>query len=91
MNKTCSIINSPILFESIQTHKNIVNRFSKAEQSKSARVLVMSSVAFFLQILPFIVLSFVAYFDAASRDLYLLIGLLGSVFNIHAKLDFKVW
>jgi len=61
---------------SIQTHKNIVHRFSKAEQSKSARILVMSSVAFFLQILPFIVLSFVAYFAAASRDLYLLIGLL---------------
>jgi len=61
---------------SIQTHTNIVIRFSKVEQSKSARVLVMSSVAFFLQILPFIVLSFVAYFDAGSRDLYLLIGLL---------------
>ena len=51
----------------------------------------MSSVAFFLQILPFIVLSFVAYFDAGSRDLYLLIGLLGSGFNIHAKLDSKAW
>lgn len=66
------------IFISARTHKNIGNRFGKG-QTKSSAILALSSLAFFLQIAPFIVLSFVAYFNSeGDGDVYLLVGIIVS-------------
>jgi len=68
------------IFISAQTHKNIGNRFGKGQTKRGSTILALSSLAFLLQIAPFIVLSFVAYFNAeeGGGDVYLLVGVIVS-------------
>lgn len=81
-----SLTYGAFIYISARTHKNIGNRFGKG-QTKSSTILALSSLAFFLQIAPFIVLSFVAYFNApeGGGDVYLLVGIivshLSSIYN----------